>query len=311
MDNDNQEIIVNPKEDVLKNIVELIEEDFSYTTHVATEIEFYFTGGDEALDNQLLAAVLKKCQDDEIVVANMTFETGHRQYEIALSNVNNAAIICEHTEHLKNILTRGAQAVGIDVNFSGKPFSNQPGCGLHIHVHLENNSRVNIFQKPDAANDDESITLEHAVGGLLDTMSESMIYFSPHEEDYARFSAKMNHDAPEIDDNPLRKYNNAPIKICWGSNNRTAAVRIPASTRYPEQRHIEHRVSSSSADIYEIMCAVVAGIHHGLKHKIEPSEKIHGNAFDTQYDRPLLPTTLKEAQKLAKKGRIIKAYLKV
>ncbi len=291
----------------LSNLLTLIEEDFGYQVHVASEIEFYFIGGEEAKDNEILAKILLRLKEEGIVVASMQIENGHRQYEIALAVVNNVEIVCEHTNQLKEIITTVANEYGVKTSFAAKPFENQPGSGLHIHLHLENARRYNVFQKLESDNDNESPILEHCVWGLLDTLLESMVYFAPHEEDYKRYTAQANEDVPE--EAPLRRYNNAPVKVSWGSNNRTVAIRIPSSSHRPEERHLEHRVSSPDADIYGVMTAILGGIYHGLKQQMQPSEKIHGNAFDDQYERPLLPTSLSEAKKLADSGKVIKTYM--
>ena len=69
----------------------------------------------------------------------------------------------------------------------------------------------------------------------------------------------------------------APTAPTWGHNNRTVALRVP--TGAPGARRIEHRVAGADANPYLVLAAVLAGIHHGLTHELEPDAPITGNAY--------------------------------
>tara|TARA_R110002095_G_scaffold16618_4_gene19875 strand:- start:1625 stop:2017 length:393 start_codon:yes stop_codon:yes gene_type:complete len=91
----------------------------------------------------------------------------------------------------------------------------------------------------------------------------------------------------------------------WGIDNRTVAVRIPASN--DAAKRIEHRVSGADANPYLVVAAVLAGIHHGMTNKIKPVPITDGNAFDQNGTG--LPTRLFQALETLKASETLRAYL--
>jgi glutamine synthetase len=49
----------------------------------------------------------------------------------------------------------------------------------------------------------------------------------------------------------------APTRAVWAENNRSVALRIPASTE--ENRRIEHRIAGADANPYIVLCAILPG----------------------------------------------------
>jgi glutamine synthetase len=82
-----------------------------------------------------------------------------------------------------------------------------------------------------------------------------------------------------------------PLSASWAVNNRGVALRVPVSDAV--NRRVEHRVAGADANPYLLAAAVLAGIHHGLTHGLEPGPPLTGNAYR---DRPAtLPITWPEA----------------
>ena len=75
----------------------------------------------------------------------------------------------------------------------------------------------------------------------------------------------------------LKPRSYAPTAPTWGYDNRTVALRVPSGL--PAARRIEHRVAGADANPYLVLAAVLAGIHHGLCHRLEPDAPITGNAY--------------------------------
>ena len=138
-----------------------------------------------------------------------------------------------------------------------KPFAEQSGSGLHVHLSLLDRDGRNLFgETPDGERH-----LRHAVRGLQDLMAESMLVFAPNANSFRR----------------LRPLTYAPTAPTWGWNNRTVALRIPPGG--PAARRIEHRVAGSDANPYLVLAAVLAGVLEGLESRQEPNEPIVGNAY--------------------------------
>ncbi len=241
---------------------------------ISAEIEFYLPPGTDPTVYDLKG----------IETYGFERERGENQYELALKNPTSPLQVAEHLVAIKQIVKDGI--------FIAKPYPNQPGSGLHIHLSLLDKTNKNLFAKTEK--EEESITMRHAIAGLLDTMLEAFTIFAPNPESYSRFSAELNNREPDEG-----RYNNAPVNVSWGGNNRTTAIRIPASSAWPANRHIEHRVAGSDADPYKVIAAILLGVQQGLFNHREPPAKIWGDATHPQYGPPpAFPKTLEEARLL-------------
>jgi len=206
-------------------------------------------------------------------LVNMEFEKekGEGQYEFQLPPVPSASELARQIKAGKEALS--------NVNFAAKPFPQQPGSALHIHINLLAPNGDNLYRKKNEQ--EESDLMLWSLGGLCYSMPYMLPYFAPFPEDYARFTP--GHDAP--------------INVSWGGDNRTTALRLPVSG---PSRRIEHRVSSAAADPEQVLSAILIGIIIGIENKIQPPARIFGIAYDKQYHLPPLPSTLQEAISLWK-----------
>lgn len=238
---------------------------------VAAEIEFYSTS------NLQPTTINQQLAEANIETYGLEEERGENQYELALKNPTTPHHAAQQIETIKQLF--------LEANFAAKPYPDQPGSGLHIHLSLHDTDGVNLFAKK--GDEDETAIMRHCIAGLLDSMLKFFYIFAPNPESYARFSAALLREGV---------YNNAPINVSWGGNNRTTAIRIPASTAYPNGRHIEHRVSGADANPHKVIAAILEGAKQGLLNKQEPPAKIWGDAADKQYSHLIpFPKTLEEA----------------
>ena len=102
-----------------------------------------------------------------------------------------------------------------------KPYPDQTGCGLHLHISLQDKTGRNVF---DGGAAPASAVLEHAVGGILDIMPESMAMLAPNVNSFRRYQPNVF----------------VPIRRTWGFENRSTALRIPLGRA--AARPLEHRV---------------------------------------------------------------------
>lgn len=70
----------------------------------------------------------------------------------------------------------------------------------------------------------------------------------------------------------------APTSICWGHDNRSVALRVPAGT--PESARIEHRIAGADANPYLVLTGVLAGMLQGVLGKVAPPPPVEGNAYE-------------------------------
>jgi glutamine synthetase len=283
----------NPRE-VLKRVLDRFSER-GLTPVVAVELEFYL------LDKQLLAdgrpqtsinpatgarnqttqvyymedlndyqgftdAVTDACRAQHIPADTAVAEYAPGQFEINLKHRKDALIACDDAILLKRVIKEVASQQNLLASFMAKPFVDQAGSGLHLHVSLLDKDGKNIFACTEDAPVD---ALKYAISGMQQTSKDCMLMFAPHANSYRRFV--------------LNAF--VPLNDCWGFNNRTVAMRIPHSD--PANTRIEHRISGADANPYLVTAAVLAGILHGLDSKGDPGPAIKGNAYEQTEQRQL------------------------
>jgi glutamine synthetase len=207
---------------------------------------------------QFLDEIYDFCDAQGIPADTATSEFGPAQFEINLMHVDDPVLACDHAVLLKRVVKAAAAKHGYVACFMAKPFAENSGSGLHIHMSLIDRQGRNYFSqdKEGLASAPFSARLRHAVGGLLKTMPEATAIFAPNANSYRRL---------------LPEYF-APVEPNWGVNHRAVAIRIPQSDA--GNLRFEHRVAGADANPYLVTAAVVAGVHHGLANKTDPGRMI-------------------------------------
>jgi glutamine synthetase len=184
------------------------------------------------------------------------------QFEINLHHVPDPVLACDHAVLLKRIIKAAARKHGLIACFMAKPFEEDSGSGLHIHMSLVGKDGRNYFSqgKEKMALPPFSARLRHAVGGLLKLMPESTLLFCPNANSYRRLRPDMF----------------APVEPNWGVNHRVVSVRIPESDE--ANLRFEHRPAGADANPYLVMAAVAAGVDHGLRNRIDPGKMVEQGA---------------------------------
>jgi len=204
-------------------------------------------------------AIADACAAQGIPADTAVAEYAPGQFEINLKHRDDALLACDDAIYLKRAIKAVAQQQGLQASFMAKPFVEQAGSGLHIHVSVLDESGQNIFSgTPEAPAD----TLKHAIGGLQHSARDCLLLFAPHANSYRRFV--------------LNAF--VPLNDCWGFNNRTVAMRVPHSD--PRNTRIEHRISGADANVYLVTAAVLAGMLHGLENQFDPGAPTVGNAYE-------------------------------
>lgn len=198
------------------------------------------------------------CKQQHIPAGTTTSEFAPGQFEINLHHVSDPVLACDHAILLKRAIKAVARKHGFIACFMAKPFEEDAGSGMHVHMSLVDKNGVNYFSqgKEKMASPPYSSRLRHAVGGLVKTMAEATAIFAPNANSYRR----------------LRPENFAPVEPNWGSNHRNVSLRIPVSDE--ANLRVEHRVPGSDTNPYLVTAAIVAGMHYGLKSKCDPGRMV-------------------------------------
>ncbi|MEY5037635.1 MAG: hypothetical protein RL472_741 [Pseudomonadota bacterium] len=210
------------------------------------------------------------------------------QYELTLHYRENVMQAADDLMRLKRLVRLHARQHGVTACFMAKPNENYAGSGMHFHVSMQDAKGQNVFV--EAVEGQYNDTIKHAIGGLQQTMGESMLVFAPHANSWRRFASQSY----------------APVSPTWGVNNRSVALRIPAGDI--RARRIEHRPAGVDSNPYLVAATVLAGIRHGLKHQIDPGPEVTGNGYDAE-SPVVMPDDWRSAIKLAQGSEFLKAAL--
>lgn len=235
--------------------------------------------------------VVSICRQQGIRISAISKEYSPSQFELNLHHVEDAVKAADDYVILRRTIEGVARRCGLRASFMAKPFPEQSGSGLHIHVSLLDEMGNNVFSadgefgKPDSISD----IMRFSLGGLRQTMAEAIGLFAPNANSYRRFK-------PD-------EY--VPIRDDWGFENRCVALRIPKSNA--DARRIEHRVAGADANPYLMLAAMLAGIHHGIRQKIDPGPPMIGNR-PTKRSNPI-PSDLNKAMSMVRESRFLAEYL--
>lgn len=216
----------------------------------------------------LLEAILAASAAQEVATGTLLTEYGPGQFEVNLRHLPDALAACDQAARFKRLVKAVAAAHRCEATFMAKPYADQAGSGLHLHVSVLDARGRNVFADERPLGNPE---LGHAAAGLLDSMAEGMALFAPNANSYRRF----------------RPESYVPVNATWGANNRGVAVRVPVGPAV--DRRLEHRVAGADANLYLVTAWVLAGVLAGLHARREPPPALVGNAYTQSH--PPLPRT--------------------
>ncbi|RWR28969.1 glutamine synthetase [Sinirhodobacter populi] len=264
------------------------------TPVVATELEFFLiddsgktlrvppsprsgkrrSGGEtlslRALDtfDTFFSALYAACEEMDIPADTAISEAGPGQFEINLMHQGDALKAADDTWLFKMLVKGLARTHGFAASFMAKPYELWAGNGMHTHFSILDAAGDNIFNDGTEKGSD---ALRHAVAGCLAALPGSTLIFAPHANSYDRLVPNAH----------------APTSIGWAYENRTAALRIPASG--PAARRIEHRVAGGDVNPYLMIAAVLGAALVGIEDEMPADPPIVGNAYAQSL--PQLPAT--------------------
>ncbi|MHC5352002.1 glutamine synthetase family protein [Metapseudomonas furukawaii] len=213
-----------------------------------------------------LADLYAACKAQGIPARTAISEYAPGQVEITLEH-GDALEAMDQAVRYKRLVKGVAHAHGMQACFMAKPFSDIAGTGMHMHVSLADAEGRNLYASEDPAG---TPLLRQSVGGMLESLLDSLLMFCPNANSYRRFQANSY----------------APLAPTWGVDNRTVSLRVPGGPA--ASRHIEHRICGADANPYLAAAAILAGIHRGIRENLDPGEPVEGNGYAQATE--LLPT---------------------
>ncbi len=226
------------------------------------------------------------CAAMDIPADSAISESGLGQFEINLSHEADAMKAADDAWLFKLAVKGLARKHEMAATFMAKPYTDHAGNGLHMHFSVLDSDGTNIF---DDGTPKGSDTLRHAVSGCLAAMRDQTLLFAPHMNSYRR----------------VEPHSHAPTQVCWGYENRTAAIRIPGGAN--AARRIEHRVAGGDTNPYLVLAGVLGAALAGIEDATDPPPPMTGNAYDQDFDR--LPFSWREAIELFEQSPLIARIL--
>ena len=211
----------------------------------------------------LLSQINKLCLDQDIAIDTVTSELGTGQFEITFQPKSDLVTLAEDILVFKYMVKGLAKSHGIRASFMAKPLSDEAGNGMHVHASLLNKAGENLFHDDDP---DGAMRLGQAVAGIMKSMRDSTLILAPNSNSYRR----------------LVPSSHAPTKICWGMDNRTASIRIPASPAIA--RRLEYRSAGADCNPYLLLAVMAAAMAKGFDEALVAPTPITGNAYDQEID---------------------------
>jgi glutamine synthetase len=209
-------------------------------------------------------------------------EAAAGQFEVNLKHRADALAAADDALLLKRLICEVARRHGLVASFMAKPFVDRAGNGMHAHVSLVDDDGRNVFADPSTG----AARLGQAAAGLVEAMAASTLVFVPTWNGFRR----------------MKPGSFAPTRAAWGFNNRSVAVRVPASE--PLARRLEHRVAGADANPHLVLAAILNGMADGLEREATPPPPCESNAYEAGV--PHLPSTMAEALRQFDKSEFVR-----
>jgi glutamine synthetase len=175
-----------------------------------------------------------------------------------------------------------AKSHGLIAVFMPKPVFGDNGSGLHLHMSLwDTGMKSNLFVSDGVG---LSEIARNFIAGILEHARSLSAIVAPTTNSYKRL-------VPGYE---------APVYCVWGYYNRSAIIRIPA-TSDPRRFRVEFRAPDPTANPYLAITATIMAGLDGIKRRLDPGDPFEGNTYKLSRDdlRRLniktLPSSLDEA----------------
>ena len=288
-DLDGQAFFADPRQ----RLVAVVErfKPLGYRPAVALELEFYLLDKSCAEDGSLRSPVsplsgrrmdssqvyaMDDLDDFEVFMQDviscaraqgipadtMVTENAPGQFEVNLHHCDDLLAAADQALLLKRVIRSVAKLHGMEASFMAKPYIDQPGNGLHIHLSLFDQQGDNIFASEKPLDND---LLSQAVAGVLDLADGTQALTFPSINSFRR----------------LAPGECAPTGKTWGFDNRTVAVRILAGQG--RNTRIECRTAGADANPYLAVASLLMGVCEGLQQRMSPPPAVIGNAYQQSH----------------------------
>ncbi|TPW76150.1 glutamine synthetase family protein [Schumannella soli] len=308
---DGQPAMADPRNVLKRTLAKAADRGFTFYTH--PEIEFYLLKSSQMENGQPVPVdragyfdnvpggtahdfrrrSVRMLEDLGISVEFSHHEAGPGQNEIDLRYAD-ALTTADNIMTFRTVVKEVAIEQGCYATFMPKPFSGQPGSGMHTHVSLfEGDS--NAFY--DASGEYQLSRIgRQFVAGLLQHAPEITAITNQFINSYKR----------------LWGGDEAPSYLTWGHNNRSALVRVPIyKPGKGQSARVEYRALDSAANPYLAYSLILAAGLKGIEEGYELPAEADGDVWNMSDGerRALgyapLPASLDRALRLMEESELV------
>lgn len=163
----------------------------------------------------------------------------------------------------KNLVKVKAKKQNKVATFMSKPIYGDNASAMHMHQSLWND-QLNLMYDQNDNQAGLSQIGRYYIGGLLDHSAAICAISNPTTNSYKRL-------VPDFE---------APVNVCWGVGNRSAAVRVPMyKNNQGKSKRIEYRIPDPTANIYLLEAALLLAGLDGIKRKLDPGDPVEQNIY--------------------------------
>ncbi|WP_020593813.1 glutamine synthetase family protein [Kiloniella laminariae] len=197
------------------------------------------------------------CDAQGLDIDTLNHEAGAAQIEINFLH-GDPLSLADQVFLFKRTVRQTALAHDIYATFMAKPMANEPGSSMHVHHSvLDVKTGKNIFTDEQG---NASPLFGNFIAGLQHYAGAATLFFAPNINSYRRFS-----------------YEEAPINIHWGVDNRSCGLRVPNSS--PESRRVENRLCGSDVNPYLAIAGSLLCGYLGIEKKLKAQPEMTGSAY--------------------------------
>lgn len=277
---------------LLQESVKKAKKDYGIDLYIGTEVEFYLFKVDDNGDKTDIPfdkagymdiAPLDKGENIRREICftleemGITPEASHHEEGPGQNEIDfrysSPLIAADNVSTFKMIVRTRAASNGLYADFGPKPLANEAGSGMHINISCSDDSKM-----------------RNMIAGILFHIKEMTYYLNPTEDSYTRLGKAK-----------------APRNICWGYENRSSLIRVPATKHI---KRVEIRTPDCTCNPYIAFSLILHAAMDGVEKKMELPEPASTNLFEdksSNYEK--LPSSLEEAKKIAESSDFIKAIL--
>jgi len=302
----------DPRHVLKRALAKAADRGFTFYTH--PEIEFYLLKSPElGPDHQPIPVdtagffdnvpggtahdfrrrAVRMLEDMGISVEFSHHESGPGQNEIDLRYADGLTM-ADNIMTFRTIIKEVAIEQGVFASFMPKPFSHQPGSGMHTHMSLFEGD-TNAFFDPSGPYQLSTVGKQF-IAGLLRHAPEITAVTNQYINSYRR----------------LWGADEAPGFITWGHNNRSALVRVPLyKPGKGTSARVEYRAIDSAANPYLAYALLLAAGLKGIEEGYELPPEAEANPWElTDLERRALgyeelPSSLDQAVSLMESSELV------